>query len=971
MSELEELRVVITAETKKLKKSLDDAAKQINKFSNKGEKAIEDLDSEFDTLGTDVDSNMARATADVEDFASRSRAAIGRLDAEFDSIGVDGIETAMSRASESISDFVSDARADLSRLEGAFDVDVSGIASAMDRATSEVADFVSDARSDMSRLEGAFDVDTSGISSAMGRASAAVADFVSDARSDMGRLEGIFDGFSASGIASAMSKARTEVSQFVSHARSELNKLESDFKNIGDVARNSMAVAAGSFAGVGAVIVGTSNGTVEHAQRLEKLGIVAENTGIDFGTLTNTYIDLNSILQDEGAATTATQLLSQLTQSEQELAEWTTIVAGAQALLGEELNAEELIGSINETAKLGVVTGQFADALNKANITAEGVSATMAGNKDAQAAFNAAIAEGLPVEDAYTEALKACTDAGEREALMREYMNSVYGEAGAKYQEATESIRKQTEAEHNLQTGLALVGETMRPLLTTLTQFGAEILHTTAGILRHAMANVDLQSALESLRPVIDAIGRVLATVLSFVANNIDTIVKLGVVVLAAATAFKVIGTAIGLVKAAMSAWTIATTAASAAANVFAGAQMVISMAGAPVIASMLGIVAAITAVVAIVVYCYNEFEGFRNMVNGFVETVKTKFLELVSVLQTHLSGIVEAIKGLVTSVVEAVQGFIGSIEEAYKSGNVKLTLFVELFKECFNNIKAIVETVFDVIIEVVDFALTLVKEIIETVTAVISGDWEAVWENIKDIFKAVWDAITGIVGSLLDGIYKIISNKLEAVKNIVSTVLGKVAELFGGNFEKVKSTVSSVFSSVYSTISDKLSAAQKTVSNIFGKIASTVSDKMDAAKTTVKNAVEKLKSFFNFKWSLPKIKLPHFKISGSFSLNPPRIPTFSVSWYKQGGVFDSPTLFGYGNGQIGGLAEAGSEAVLPLESPANRGWVNAIASAIVDAMGGGQQVVLEVDGTTLGRVAAAGINGITGATGKCPIRVY
>ncbi len=74
------------------------------------------------------------------------------------------------------------------------------------------------------------------------------------------------------------------------------------------------------------------------------------------------------------------------------------------------------------------------------------------------------------------------------------------------------------------------------------------------------------------------------------------------------------------------------------------------------------------------------------------------------------------------------------------------------------------------------------------------------------------------------------------------------------------------------------------------------------------------LKGIFNFEWKLPKIKLPHFSISGKFSLNPPSIPKFKVSWYAKGGILTSPTIFGMGqNGLLGG-GEAGHEAVLPIE---------------------------------------------------------
>ena len=90
----------------------------------------------------------------------------------------------------------------------------------------------------------------------------------------------------------------------------------------------------------------------------------------------------------------------------------------------------------------------------------------------------------------------------------------------------------------------------------------------------------------------------------------------------------------------------------------------------------------------------------------------------------------------------------------------------------------------------------------------------------------------------------------------------------------------------------------------------------MNSAKDIVKTAIDKIKGFFNFSWSLPKIKLPHFTISGKFSLNPPQIPKFSVSWYKKAMdraiVMTSPTAFGYDDKTNRLLAggEAGREVV-------------------------------------------------------------
>jgi len=142
----------------------------------------------------------------------------------------------------------------------------------------------------------------------------------------------------------------------------------------------------------------------------------------------------------------------------------------------------------------------------------------------------------------------------------------------------------------------------------------------------------------------------------------------------------------------------------------------------------------------------------------------------------------------------------------------------------------------------------------------------------------------------------------------------------------------------------------------------------MDNAKSVVSSAIEKIKSFFNFSWSLPHIKLPHFSISGSFSLNPPSVPHFSISWYKLGGIFDSPTLFGYGNGALGGLGEDGAEAVVPLEK--NTGWLDKIATMLNEKQGGGNRpIYLMVDGRVFGEIAVDSINELTRLRGTLPLK--
>ena len=153
----------------------------------------------------------------------------------------------------------------------------------------------------------------------------------------------------------------------------------------------------------------------------------------------------------------------------------------------------------------------------------------------------------------------------------------------------------------------------------------------------------------------------------------------------------------------------------------------------------------------------------------------------------------------------------------------------------------------------------------------------------------------------------------MTAIKTTVTNIFNAIKTGITTVINGIKSTVTSVFTAIKTTITNTITAAKNTVLNIFGGIKDGISNAINGAKNIVGNAIDAIKGFFKFEWSLPKLKLPHISITGSFSLVPPKVPKFGIEWYAEGGVFDSPTLFGYGGG-IGGLGEAGAEAVVPLE---------------------------------------------------------
>lgn len=198
-----------------------------------------------------------------------------------------------------------------------------------------------------------------------------------------------------------------------------------------------------------------------------------------------------------------------------------------------------------------------------------------------------------------------------------------------------------------------------------------------------------------------------------------------------------------------------------------------------------------------------------------------------------------------------------------------------------------------------------------------------------------------------------------------IKAVVIKVANSIAEKVEEMKTKAVESFANLKEGIASRVEAIKSSVAEKFNAIKQKILTPIQNAKDKVKELVDKIRSFFNFKWSLPKLKMPHLKITGEFSISPPSVPKFSVDWYARGGVFDKPTLFTSG-GRLGGLGEAGAEAIVPLEN--NTQWLDKIATMLSDKLGGGRNIVLQVDGKTFGQISVDSINALTKQTGNLPL---
>lgn len=307
---------------------------------------------------------------------------------------------------------------------------------------------------------------------------------------------------------------------------------------------------------------------------------------------------------------------------------------------------------------------------------------------------------------------------------------------------------------------------------------------------------------------------------------------------------------------------------------------------------------------------------GNQNMdvlVDNLATSVVTVGKNLIPRIVTTLKSIGNLVKKYVPKIVAEIPKQLDKLGKTIKKKlptliKTGLNGIVDMTKKMKKQAPQFLQAGLDFIINIAKGLVDALPILIEKIPVIINNLAEGTKEGSSKLLPAAFE----LIKTLGVGLIKAIPTLVKNIPAIITSIVKAFTSFAWGTVGK--GLIDSIANGIKNAVSTIKTAANKAKDAIVAPI--------ESARDKIKAAIKKIKSFFNITLKFKKLKMPHitisWKTSGVFAkaakfLGAKGVPQFGVKWYKQGAIFDKPTMFATPYG-MKGVGEAGAEAVTPID---------------------------------------------------------
>lgn len=327
-----------------------------------------------------------------------------------------------------------------------------------------------------------------------------------------------------------------------------------------------------------------------------------------------------------------------------------------------------------------------------------------------------------------------------------------------------------------------------------------------------------------------------------------------------------------------------------------------------------------------------SKLETFRQTSVDKWEDIKVKAGESINNLKKDVESKYETLKNNLTNKLETWRSTseskwndikekgVSAIENIRKNGEEKFESLKTSVISKMESIRSNLETKWNDVKNKATSAISTMKSDVENKYNELKTNICAKLEEVKSEANSKWESIKTTAGTKAREVVTEATNKFAEIKSSFTSKMDEAKKALEPKWTELKNSVKTNASGIASKVSEGLSTVKQKFTKPFE----------DAQRAVVEVINSIGRTFSNANWSFPKIKLPHIKVTGEWSFNPPRVPSFGIEWRKRGGIIDGITPIGFANGALQMGGEAGKEMVVPLE---NTSFTSKIAQAMGQAV--------------------------------------